>query len=109
MNIAFKFRNVESSEAIKAYAEEKIGKLQKYLHAPMDVDVIISLERRNHCVDVHVRAGGNQFAGTGESEDMYASIDMVIDKIDRQVRDGKAAAVTGKRHRGAVAKQRGAS
>jgi putative sigma-54 modulation protein len=98
MEIAFTFRNVESSEAIKSYATEKIGKLQKYLRAPLHAEVIVTLERHDHHVDVSVTADGKRFAGTERSEDMYASIDLAMDKIGRQVRDAKAASQTKKRH-----------
>ena len=86
MNIAFTFRNLESSEALKAYASEKIGKLQKYLRSPISAEVTAFVERHLQGVDITVTAGSKRFAGREESEDMYASIDMVMDKIDRQVR-----------------------
>ncbi len=98
MNISFTFRNVESSEGIKNYATEKIAKLQKYVRTPIDAEVTLSTERHLHCVDVSVGADGRRYAGREESEDMYASIDMVMDKIDRQVRDAKSTATTRKRH-----------
>jgi len=100
MRIAFTFRNVDSSEGIKNYATEKITKLQKYLRAPLDAEVTVSLERHLHCVDVNLQADGHRFAGHEESEDMYASIDLVMDKIDRQVREQKAAITDRKRHGG---------
>jgi len=102
MRVGFTFRNVESSNGIKSYAEEKIGKLQKYLRAPLDAEVTVSLERHLHCVDVAVNADGKRYAGREESEDMYASIDLVMDKIDRQVRDQKALITTRKRHSGTI-------
>ena len=100
MRISFTFRNLEPSDAIKNYATEKIGKLQKYLRAPLEADVTASLERHLHCVDVAVSSGSNRYAGREESEDMYASIDLVMDKIDRQVRKHKAVKTSRKRHAG---------
>ena len=99
MRIAFTFRNVDSSEGIKNYASEKIAKLQKYLRAPLDAEVTVSLERHLHRVDVSLAADGHRYAGHEESEDMYASIDLVMDKIDRQVRETKATITQGRRHR----------
>lgn len=90
MRIAFTFRNLESSEGLKNYASEKIGRLQKYLRAPLDAEVTISVERHLHRVDVSVSADGERYAGHEQSDDMYASIDLVMDKIDRQVRDSRA-------------------
>lgn len=98
MNISFTFRNVESSEGIKNYATEKIAKIQKYLRTPLDAEVTLFVERHLHCVDISVNGDGRRYAGHEESEDMYASIDMVIDKIDRQVREAKHAKTSRKRH-----------
>lgn len=86
MRIAFTFHNLESSESIKAYAHEKLAKLQKYLHGPMDASVTFSVERHMHCVDVNIHAAGENFLGREEQEDMYASINLVIDKLRHQVR-----------------------
>lgn len=98
MRIAFTFRNVESSEGVKTYASEKVSKLQKYLRAPLDAEVILSVEKHSQCVDISALVNGKRYASNAESEDMYASIDMAMDKIYRQVRDAKAAATTRKRH-----------
>lgn len=98
MQISFSFRHVDSSEGIKSYASEKIARLQKYLRAPLTADVTISKERHLHCIAISIMADGHRYAGTEESEDMYASIDLCIDKLDRQVRDAKATATDKKRH-----------
>ncbi|MBZ0116088.1 MAG: ribosome-associated translation inhibitor RaiA [Sandaracinaceae bacterium] len=107
MQVTFTFRHVEPSEALKTYARDKIAKFQKYLRSPLEADVILSTERHLHCVELSVRADGERFAGSVESEDMYASIDKVIDKVDRQVRDSKAAANHRKRHSGGVSQLAG--
>ena len=98
MQVHFTFRNVESSEGVKNYAREKIARVQKYLRSPLDADVILFVERHHHCVEMSVRADGERYAGHVESEDMYASIDLVVDKVERQVREAKDAANTRKRH-----------
>ena len=77
---------------------EKIAKFQKYLRAPLDAEVVVSVERHIHSVDVTINADGQRYAAREESEDMYASIDLCLDKVDRQIRSKKAAAVDRKRH-----------
>ena len=98
MRINFTFRNVDSSEGIKNYASEKIGRLQKYLRAPLDAEVTVSMERHLHIVDLTLNADGHRYAGHEESEDMYASIDLCIDKVYRQVRELKSEITGRKRH-----------
>ena len=98
MRISYTFRNMDSSDGIKSYADEKIAKIQKYLRAPLHSEVTFSTERHLHCVDIVVTADSHRYAGHEKTENMYASIDLVVDKIDRQVRDTKAIATDRKRH-----------
>lgn len=107
MRVNFTFRNLESSEGIKNFATDKIAKIQKYVHVPLDVEVTLSLERHLHCADITITAAGKRYAAHEESEDMYASIDMATSKIDRQVRDAKAAMNDRKRQGAAAAEVAG--
>ncbi|PIE05881.1 MAG: ribosomal subunit interface protein [Sorangium cellulosum] len=97
MNIAITFRQLEASEAVKQYASEKVAKLQKFLRKPLSAKVTLSLDKLQHVADVHVHAGSEHFHGSEQSEDMYASIDKVIDKLDRQIRGSKGASQARKR------------
>lgn len=90
MKVGFAFRNLGSSDAIKNYAADKLTKLDKYLSAPGDAEVIASLERHLQCVDITVVSGGQVYASSHGSDDMYASIDLATDKLDRQIRRAKA-------------------
>jgi len=85
MHIELTFRNLEASDAIKAYAQEKLAKLDKYLRPPAEAHVAFSMERRLHCIDVSVHEGGGHYQGRAEEQDMYASIDVVVDKLLRQL------------------------
>jgi len=85
MNIAITFRHIESSEPVKKYAQEKIAKLQKFLRQPMQAAVTLDMERIEHVVEVRMSAGGEHYHGKEQSEDMYASIDTLIDKLDRAI------------------------
>ena len=100
MRISYTFRNMESSDGVKNYASEKIGKIQKYMRAPLHAEVTFSMERHFHRVDLNLTGDGHQYASHGQSEDMYATIDQVVDKIDRQVRDMKATETHRRRNSG---------
>jgi putative sigma-54 modulation protein len=100
MNIAITFRHMQATEAVRSYANEKVGKLQKFLRQPMKVQVVLSTQNhRLHCAEVDIHCGGEHFHAHETSEDMYASIDKVTDKLERQITDGKAA--TTSRRKGA--------
>lgn len=90
MNIAITFRQMDATDAVKGYATEKVGKLQRFLRQPMKGHVTVSVQTdRLHHVEVDVVSGGSRFHATETSSDMYASIDAVADKIERQIRSSK--------------------
>lgn len=91
MNIAITFRQMESTEPVKGYAHEKIGRLQKFLREPMKGAVKLSCQSRLHSAEVDIHAGGNHYHAHETTGDMYASIDKVIDKLERQIRGGKSS------------------
>ncbi|MBX3191731.1 MAG: ribosome-associated translation inhibitor RaiA [Labilithrix sp.] len=86
MNISITFRQMDATEAVKGYATEKVAKLQKFLKQPLHGQVTLSCQKTIHMAEVDMHAGGEHFHAHEESEDMYASIDKVIDKLERQIR-----------------------
>jgi putative sigma-54 modulation protein len=108
MEIAYTFRNVESSEGVKQYAKEKLARLQKYVRSPLAADVVLSQERHLQRVEISTRSDAGRHSGAHESEDMYASIDLVVDKLDRQLRDySDRHATDRKKHSGGVTQMSG--
>jgi putative sigma-54 modulation protein len=91
MNIAITFRQMDATDAVKGYATEKIAKLQKFLSHPLHGSVTLSCQKTIHMIEVDMHAGSEHFHAHESSEDMYASIDKVIDKLERQIRDGHGA------------------
>jgi putative sigma-54 modulation protein len=89
MNISISFRHLEGTDSIKAYATEKVGKLQKFLRQPLTARVTLSLEKHQQVAEVQVSAGSDHLEAKEATEDMYASIDRVIDKLERQIEGAK--------------------
>lgn len=87
MNISITFRQMDATDAVKGYATEKIAKLQKFLRRPLHGQVTLSCQKTIHLAEADVHAGGAHFHAHEESEDMYASIDRLIDKLERQIRE----------------------
>jgi putative sigma-54 modulation protein len=100
MNITITFRHMDGTEAVKQYASEKVAKLQKFLRQAMVAQVTLSLEGLDHLAEARISSGGTHFHGRERSADMYASIDLLHDNLDRQIREAKGASVA-KKH-GAV-------
>lgn len=92
MNISITFRHMASSEAIKDYASEKLGKLQRFLRRPMTAKVTLSIDRLRQIAEARISSGGEHLEAKESSPDMYASIDRMMAKLERQIRGAKGVA-----------------
>ncbi len=86
MQITTTFRHMESSEALKTYAQEKLEKVQKYIDEPIVVQVFLTVEKIRHIAEITITAKGITIKASEETNDMYAALDAVVDKIERQLR-----------------------
>lgn len=86
MEVMVTFRHVRPTDAIRRYAQEKIGRLDKYLHRPMEAHVILSVLKKNHRAEINLVANGTALFSEEETGDLYSAIDLAVDKIERQVK-----------------------
>lgn len=84
MNIAITFRHLESSDAIKQYAQEKIGRLQKFLRKPMKATVTLSIEKGEQMAEVQVTAGSEHYTAKGIYYSMVKRV-LEMDALGEQV------------------------
>ena len=85
MKIKIFEKNIEVTEGIKGAVEEKLGKLDKYFAEETKADVTLSVNRNDQKVEVTIPVKGGIIRAEEVSEDMYASIDMVEETIERQL------------------------
>lgn len=85
MAIAITFRHMESTEALKSYVNDKMERLQKYVRAPIDVHATLQPEKHEFVAEVQVQANGKSFQASHTSDDLYKSIDFVLDKLEHQI------------------------
>ena len=90
MRLQVKGKNVEVSDAIRTYAEEKLGRLERQLADPTRVELELAVEKNPSIADNHVAEGtiwtkGPVLRAKEASTDMRASIDLLADKLERQV------------------------
>ena len=86
MQITYTFRNLDSSNALKEYAKEKVERVNRYLDRASEAHVVCFLERHHHVCDITIHAGAFSMRGREKSEDFYASVDLAMDKIERQLK-----------------------
>ena len=89
MQFQVKGRNLEVSDAIRSYAEEKLGKLERQLTDPR-VELELTLEKNpsiaeNHVAEATIWTNGPVLRAREASGDMRASIDQLVEKLERQV------------------------
>ncbi len=91
MKFIIRGQKLEVTDAIKKYIEEKIGRLDKYFENPNELTATVAVRVRGKGQIVEVTIPAKKFILRGEesSEDLYASIDLVSDKIERQIRKNK--------------------
>lgn len=90
MQLSVTFRHMEPSEALKGYVQERTARLTKYIDKPLESQVTLTVEKFRQIADVVINANGIRIAGQEEHEDMYAAVDLVMDKIERQIKKYKA-------------------
>ncbi len=84
MVVVVRGKNIEVTNALKEYVERKINKLEKYLELK-DAQVTLKVEKGTHRVEVTIPINGMILRGEEATEDMYASIDLVVDKLEKQI------------------------
>ena len=86
MKFQFNDKKVKLPETVHAYAEKKVGKLDRYFRDDADALVAFSVEKNRNKVEVTVRAANTIFRASESTSDMYASI---VADIERQIRKNK--------------------
>ena len=84
MKIDFTGRHIEVTSALREFTEDKLGKLERLLDGPLDVHVVLAIEKHRHVAEIQVKARNGVFSGAQETGDLYASIGEVADKLERQ-------------------------
>ena len=86
MELDILFRNIESTDALKNYVEKKVKKFSKILGDNIEVKVTLSTEKFNQIAEVIINVKGILIKGEESSHDMYSAIDLVVDKVERQIK-----------------------
>ena len=85
MNINVRGKQIKVTDALKDYVVKRVGKLEKYSDDFIDVQVTLSVEKERQRVEVTAPLNGFILRGEEETDDMYSSIDLVVDKLERQM------------------------
>jgi len=100
MQVHITGRQVEITPALRKFAEEKLKKVEKLLGGPIEAHVVLAVEKRRHLAEIQVKSRTALLAGMRETEDLYASIGDVADKLERQALKHKEKLVNRKKRDG---------
>jgi putative sigma-54 modulation protein len=103
MQVTVTGRHLEATEALKQYASERFNRLEKYLPDNSNAAITLSVVKKvHHIAEAMIKADGVLIQASEETEEMYSSIDLLFEKIERRVRKYKEKLTDHKHHAGAV-------
>ncbi|MDF1677565.1 MAG: ribosome-associated translation inhibitor RaiA [Legionellaceae bacterium] len=85
MQIHFTGHQVEITDALKSFTEEKLGKLSRHFDRITSINVTFNVEKIRQIVDATVCIPKTELHASSEAENMYTAIDELVDKLDRQL------------------------
>jgi len=98
MQTSVTFKNLDPSDNLKSYVKDKLDRFDKYLYNPAEAVVVLSVEKFRHIAEINISGDRLIINGKEETNDMYSAIDMVLDKLEKQIKKNKQK---NRAHRGA--------
>ena len=90
VKVSVTFRHTKPTDALKQYAEEKIHRVGKYFFQPLQAHVVLAVDSKGcQMAEVELHTHGTMIHGKEQTADLYSAIDLVMDKIERQIRKRK--------------------
>ena len=89
MKVTVIAKNIELTSALKEIVQKKISKLEKYFEPSVEAKVTLSVQKSSHIIEVTIPFNGVILRGEESTSDMYKSLDLVEDKLERQIRKQK--------------------
>lgn len=77
--------HVELTDALREYVETKFAKLERHFDQITNVQVTLTVDKLRQIAEATLNVAGGEIHASGETDDMYAAIDQLIDKLDRQL------------------------
>ena len=89
MQTSVTFKNINSSDHLKSYVMDKLDRFDRLLDNPAEANVVLKVEKFRHIAEISMSGDRMNINGKEETEDMYSAIDMVLDKLEKQIKKGK--------------------
>ena len=89
MQTSVTFKNIDPSDPLKSYVQDKLDRFDRLLDNPAEANVVLSVEKFRHIAEINVNGDRLTINGKEETNDMYSAIDMVLDKLEKQIKKNK--------------------
>ena len=89
MQTSVTFKNLDPSDPLKAYVQDKLDRFDRLLDNPAEASVVLSVEKFRHIAEININGDRMTITGKEETIDMYSAIDMVLDKLEKQIKKNK--------------------
>ncbi len=89
MQTTVMFKNLDSSEDLKAYVQSKLDRFDKFLDNPAMATVVLSMEKFRRIAEINISGDKLNIKGKEETEDIYSAVDNVLDKLKKQIKKNK--------------------
>lgn len=89
MQTSVTFKNLDSSDTLRSYVQEKLDRFDRLLDNPAEANVVLSVEKFRHMAEINIIGDRLTINGKEETIDMYSAIDMVLDKLEKQIKKNK--------------------
>ena len=89
MQTSVTFKNIDPSENLKSYIQEKLDRFDKFLDNPAEASVVLAVEKFRHMAEINIIGDRLNIYGKEVTGDMYSAIDIALDKLEKQIKKNK--------------------
>lgn len=102
MHIILSGHHVDITDALRQYVSSKMERLERHFDSVTDIHVVLSVEKLRQKAEATLHLSGNKLFADATDEDMYAAIDALVDKLDRQLKKHKEKVTDHHRSEGSI-------
>ena len=89
MQTSVTFKNIDPTDTLKSYVRDKLDRFDRFLDNPAEANVVLLVEKFRHIAEININGDRLTINGKEETNDMYSAIDMVLDKLEKQIKKNK--------------------
>jgi putative sigma-54 modulation protein len=89
MQTSVTFKNLDPTDTLKSYVRDKLDRFDRLLDNPAEANVVLLVEKFRHIAEININGDRLTINGKEETNDMYSAIDMVLDKLEKQIKKNK--------------------